>query len=149
MVHGAEHPPSRSLADVALDSDDEARRAAEAIIADVGSGEIAAAEDFVALYTDPNDVRRIGSYLVPTLSEAVARWSAGDVSPVTARIVAFARDLNDALEVLDTETAAAQPERGAERRAATVAAIQPAPGHRSSDDRDRPPRPAATRRRRS
>ena len=97
------------------------------IIADVSSGEIAAAEDFVSLYTDPHDARRVGGHLVPMLSEAVKRWNAGDISPETVRLVAFASDIRDALQVLDADTAVAEAERAAERRAATVAAIQPSP----------------------
>jgi hypothetical protein len=112
---------------VAIESDDEARRAAEAIIADIGSGDIAAGEDFVSLYTDRNDALWIGRFLTPLLTEALERYNAGDVSPETARLVAFARTLKGALAVSDAETAAATAERAAERRAATVVAIQPAP----------------------
>jgi hypothetical protein len=64
---------SRNVADVVIESDDEARRAAEAIIADVSSGELAAAEDFVSLYTDSRDAWRVWSYVQPMLNEAVKR----------------------------------------------------------------------------
>jgi hypothetical protein len=118
---------SRNVADVAIESDDEARRAAEAIIADIGCGDIAAGQDFVSLYADRNDELWIGRFLTPLLTEALKRYNAGDVSPEAARLVAFARTLKGALAVRDAETAAATAERAAERRAATVVAIQPAP----------------------
>jgi hypothetical protein len=112
---------------VAIESDDEACRTAEAIIADIGSGDIAAGEDFVSLYTDRNDALWIGRFLTRLLTEALERYNAGDVSPETARLVAFARTLKSARAVSDAESAAATAERAAERRAATVVAIQPAP----------------------
>ena len=65
----------RNVAEVAIDSDDEARRAAEAIIAEVGSGDFARAEQFVLRYADQREAERVWSYLVPTLTEAVQRLS--------------------------------------------------------------------------
>lgn len=110
-----------------IENADEARRAAETIIADIASGDLVAGEDFVSLYVDHNDALWIGRFLVPLLMEATERAKAGDLSSETARLTRFAGTLNEALAVSDAETAAATAERAAERRAATVVAIQPAP----------------------
>lgn len=115
------------MCDVAIESDDEARRAAEAIIADIGSGHIERAEDFIGLYGDPRDASRVWSFVLPVLTDAVKRHRTGDGSPAMTRLAAFARVYNDAVQHSDGEAAAAKAERAAERRAATVVAIQPAP----------------------
>jgi hypothetical protein len=112
---------------VVIESDDEARRAAESMLADVAVGDTTAADDFVSLYAEPRDAMRIMVHLLPRLSEALRRLREGDNSPETVRLAAFARDLNVAHGVAVIEAAAAKAERAAERRAATVVAVQPAP----------------------
>ncbi|HYN30991.1 MAG TPA: hypothetical protein VES40_00065, partial [Ilumatobacteraceae bacterium] len=66
-----------------IENADEARRAAEAIIADIASGDLVAGEDFVSLYVDHNDALWIGRFLVPLLMEATERAKAGDLSSET------------------------------------------------------------------
>lgn len=98
------------------------------IIADVRSGQIETAAEFVSLYTDPGDVIRVGRHLVTMLSDAVRRWKAGDHSPEATRLVEFYEIVRDALAVHAADTAVAEAERASERRAATmVEASQPAP----------------------
>jgi hypothetical protein len=111
---------------VVIESDDEAHRAAEAIIADIASGDLRAGEEFISLYVE-KDALWIGRFLVPLLTEAIERAHRGDVSVETARLVGFAKWMREAVAVSDAETAAATEERAAERRAATLVAMQPAP----------------------
>lgn len=112
---------------VALESDDEARRAAEAIIADVASGQTEAADIFVTIYSEPSDGLRIGRHLVATLTEAFERWRDGDRSPETSRLVALMAHAESYRKAQEADEAIAKAERAAERRAATWAAIVPAP----------------------
>lgn len=120
---------------MAIESDDEARRAAEATIADVGSGEIERAADFFSIYSEPRDAHRVWSFMLPMLNEAVGRLRSGDDSSETARLAAFAMDSIEQFAIADAERAAAKAERVAERRAATLMAIQPPPdiAHRMTD----------------
>jgi hypothetical protein len=112
---------------VAIASDDEARRAAEATIADVGSGEIERAAEFFSLYSEPRDAHRVWNFMFPMLNEAVGRLRSGDDSPETARLAAFAMDSIEQFEIADAERAAAKAERLARRRAETLMAIQSPP----------------------
>lgn len=118
---------ARIVCAVAIQSDDEARRAAKATIADVGSGEIERAAEFFTLYAEPRDARRVWSFMLPMLNEAVDRLRSGDDSPETARLAAFAMDWIEVFEIDDANRAAAKAERVAERRADTLRAIQPPP----------------------
>jgi hypothetical protein len=125
----------RIVCAVAIESDDEARRAAEVTIADVGSGKVERAAEIFSLYSEPRDAHRVWSFMFPMLNEAVARLRSGDDSPETARLAAFAMESIEQFEIADAERAAAKAERVAERRAATVMAIQPPPdiAHRMTD----------------
>jgi hypothetical protein len=126
------HPSSVRLRVIAstavvLESDDEARHAAEAIIADVASGRVEAAAVFLPLYDTARDLIRIGAHLVPLLTEALKRFTAGDRSPETVRLVALAAAYDEATKTADADRVIAKTERMNERRAAAAAAIQPAP----------------------
>lgn len=112
---------------MALEGEDEARRVAEAILADIRSGDLTTLDERVGLFVDGRDAHSIMTHVMPALLEAKRRFRAGDESPPTARLVAFALNLVDAQQVADAENAAARAERAAERRAATVAGIGPAP----------------------
>ncbi len=92
---------------MAIESDDEARHAAEAIIADVAAGNMATADEFVALYSGPSDALRIAKYLSPMLHDPFVHHEAGDTSPETERLAAFYRTLTDDLRALNAETAVA------------------------------------------
>ena len=126
------------------------------IIADVRSGQIETAAEFVSLYTDPGDVIRVGRHLTTMLSDAVRRWKAGDHSPETTRLVELYEIVRDALAVHAADTAVAEGVfRSEAERSLRAAGGHDGGGeptraeHRSSHDRRWSPRPAAARRRRA
>jgi hypothetical protein len=112
---------------VAIESDDEARRAAEAIIADVGCGGTEAADVFVGVYEDRNDQLWIGRHLDPMLLDTYERWKAGDRSASTVRLVGLMRIMAVYNREREADDAAAHYENATERRAATWAAVGPPP----------------------
>jgi hypothetical protein len=110
---------------VAIESDDEAHRAAERITADIASGDDTA-DVFAALYSDPDGLW-IGHHLGPLLHEALQRWNGGDRSLPTQRLVAVVGAYRTHQETADADAAVAAAERAAERRTATSVAIEPPP----------------------
>lgn len=113
---------SRSVVGVAIESDEEGRRAAKAIIADVASGKPAAADEFVALYSG-DDALWVGRHLGRLLDEAIGRTT----PPERDRLVEFKRVIVENVRVHRAGAEVAKAERAAERRAATSAAEQEAP----------------------
>jgi hypothetical protein len=111
---------------VAIQSDDEARRVAEAILAHVASGGTDVPEE-VAGYSERRDLIWIGRHLSRILDDALRRWQEGDESPENARLVAYRENVKDGIDEQRAEDTIASMERAAERRAATVVAIGPAP----------------------
>ena len=70
-----------------------------------GHGELSAAIStavvhVVSLYTGRNNTLWIGRFLTPLLTEALERYNTGDVSPETARLVAFGEAFDDCDEVV-------------------------------------------------
>jgi hypothetical protein len=110
---------------VGTGSEDEARRAAQAIADDIGRGDVARTEDVESRYPDLQDP--VWTHLLSMLSDAVRRMRGGDRSAAIGRLAAFGWNYDDERAIREAEAAAERAEQRALNRAAIALSIASPP----------------------